>query len=147
MNLWNWGCILVALSMFSLLLVGATLQEDKKGEDGEALPTQEVADGKDGKKDEAKGDPAKGKQVFADNCQTCHYAESEEANIGPGLKGLFKKPPHKMADGTEHTEYGWLKKVEDSNFSPPGLLQPGMWDQVDRRRLDNGGDPVSLLQI
>lgn len=103
MNLWKRGCVLVALFVFSLILVGAALQQDKKEKDSETLPTQQETD--NGKKEEAKGDPAKGKQVFVDKCQTCHYSDSEEANIGPGLKDLFKKPPHKMADGTEHTEH------------------------------------------
>lgn len=38
-----------------------------------------------------KGDAAKGKEVF-DQCSVCHNADSTEAKIGPGLKGLFKKP-------------------------------------------------------
>jgi cytochrome c len=37
-----------------------------------------------------KGDAAKGKEVF-DQCSVCHNADSTEAKIGPGLKGLFKK--------------------------------------------------------
>ena len=36
----------------------------------------------------AKGDPAKGKEVF-EQCSACHNADSEEKKMGPGLKGLF----------------------------------------------------------
>jgi cytochrome c2 len=36
------------------------------------------------------GDAAKGKEVF-DQCSVCHNADSTEAKMGPGLKGLFKK--------------------------------------------------------
>jgi cytochrome c len=40
----------------------------------------------------AAADAAKGKTVFEDNCMICHDADSTEKKIGPGLKGLFKKP-------------------------------------------------------
>jgi mono/diheme cytochrome c family protein len=53
----------------------------------------------------AEGDAAKGKQVFQDNCAICHSAETDEMIVGPGLKGLFKWPPHKLSDGTEHKEH------------------------------------------
>ena len=56
-------------------------------------------------KTEVQGDPARGRAVFEANCQLCHYADSEETNIGPGLKGLFHWPPHKLSDGTEHKEH------------------------------------------
>ena len=56
-------------------------------------------------KEAASGDPAKGKQVFEANCQLCHNADSDEASVGPGLKGLIHWPPHKLSDGTEHKEH------------------------------------------
>jgi cytochrome c len=36
-------------------------------------------------------DAAKGKEAFENNCSICHNADSTEAKIGPGLKGLYKK--------------------------------------------------------
>jgi mono/diheme cytochrome c family protein len=50
-----------------------------------------------------KGDAAKGKEVF-DQCSVCHNADSAEVKMGPGLKGLYKKP--KLASG---------KPVNDAN--------------------------------
>lgn len=44
---------------------------------------------------QAKGDAAKGKEVF-DQCSVCHNADSAEVKMGPGLKGLFKR---KLTDG------------------------------------------------
>ena len=38
----------------------------------------------------AKGDAAKGKEVF-EQCAVCHNADSTEKKMGPGLKGLFKR--------------------------------------------------------
>lgn len=49
----------------------------------------------------AAGDAAKGKAVF-DQCAGCHNADSAEAKMGPGLKGLFKKD--KLANGKKPTE-------------------------------------------
>lgn len=34
---------------------------------------------------------AKGKELFAQKCSICHFADSSSRKIGPGLKGLFKR--------------------------------------------------------
>jgi cytochrome c len=49
-----------------------------------------------------KGDVAKGKTAFEDNCAVCHNADSDEKKTGPGLKGLFKKD--KMNNGKKPTD-------------------------------------------
>ncbi len=38
------------------------------------------------------GDAAKGKDLFSQNCDVCHNTDSTDVKVGPGLKGLFKKP-------------------------------------------------------
>jgi len=35
---------------------------------------------------------AYGRQVFVALCSNCHYADSAEGLMGPGLQGLFRKP-------------------------------------------------------
>jgi mono/diheme cytochrome c family protein len=37
-----------------------------------------------------KPDTARGKLVFDDNCADCHYRDSKEEKVGPGLEGLSK---------------------------------------------------------
>jgi cytochrome c len=54
---------------------------------------------------QTKGDAAKGKEAF-DQCTVCHNADSTEVKMGPGLKGLFKRP--KLASG---------KPVNDANVA------------------------------
>lgn len=49
----------------------------------------------------AKGDAAKGKELF-EQCGVCHNADSDEKKMGPGLKGLFKKA--KLANGKPANE-------------------------------------------
>jgi len=39
-----------------------------------------------------KGDAAKGKEIFDQQCGLCHDATTTEKKMGPGLKGLFKRP-------------------------------------------------------
>jgi cytochrome c6 len=35
-----------------------------------------------------RGDAARGKLVFDDNCAECHYRDSKDEKVGPGLEGL-----------------------------------------------------------
>jgi len=35
-----------------------------------------------------KGDAGRGKLVFDDNCAECHYRDSKDAKVGPGLEGI-----------------------------------------------------------
>ena len=65
-----------------------------------------------------KGDAAKGKEVF-DQCSVCHNADSTDAKIGPGLKGLFKKDKMSTAD-KKPTDANILQKInEGGNGMPP----------------------------
>ncbi len=68
------------------------------------------------------GDPAKGKEVFEANCAICHEVTDED-KVGPGLKGISKKGPHKLSDGTEHKDHSpdVLRKqiVEGGGSMPP----------------------------
>jgi len=34
---------------------------------------------------------AKGKEIFEKKCALCHFAESDQQKIGPGLKGISKR--------------------------------------------------------
>jgi cytochrome c2 len=37
------------------------------------------------------GSATKGKDVFAEKCSVCHFADSDAKKIGPGLKGIGKR--------------------------------------------------------
>jgi cytochrome c len=40
----------------------------------------------------AKGDATKGKAVFDQQCGVCHDATTTDKKMGPGFKGLYKRP-------------------------------------------------------
>ncbi len=48
---------------------------------------------------------AKGKAIYREQCEICHFSRSRAKKIGPGLKGLYKRG--KFADG---------KKVDDASL-------------------------------
>lgn len=57
---------------------------------------------------DGKGDAAKGKKVFEENgCERCHNVDTTVAKRppAPSLKGIFQRPPHQLADGTEHKQH------------------------------------------
>src|SRR5947199_6637174 len=65
-----------------------------------------------------KGDAAKGKDVF-DQCAVCHNADSTEKKMGPGLKGMFKKPKLDST-GKPVNDANVLAKInEGGNGMPP----------------------------
>ena len=109
MNVWKLSGFLAVIGIFSFVLKGAPPQ--------------------------AKGDTAHGKEVFAASCEICHNADSTEDKIGPGMKGISKKGPHKTADGTEHKTHddAFLRKqiMEGSSAMPPVGAQLSAKDMDD----------------
>jgi len=65
----------------------------------------------------AKGDAAKGKEVFT-QCAVCHNADSTEQKMGPGLKGLFKRD--KLTNGKKVTDATVREQIDaGGNGMPP----------------------------
>ena len=65
----------------------------------------------------AKGDAAKGKGVFDQNCAVCHNSDSTDVKMGPGLKGIFKKA--KLTSGTAVSEASIRAKVDAGGNGMP----------------------------
>jgi mono/diheme cytochrome c family protein len=78
------------------------------------------------------GDAAKGKEVF-DQCSVCHNADSTEAKMGPGLKGLFKKAKL-TSNGKPVSDAEVLNKINEG-----GNGMPSYKDQL------SDGDRANLL--
>jgi len=66
---------------------------------------------------QGKGDPAKGKDVFTQNCDVCHNSDSTETKMGPGLKGLFKKP--KLNNGKPVNDANVLGQINEGGNGMP----------------------------
>ena len=65
------------------------------------------------------GDPAKGNEIFDEQCASCHHAYTEERKKGPSLKFLFVKDKLESS-GKPPTDSGVLDKIEKGgNGMPP----------------------------
>ena len=66
----------------------------------------------------AKGkDAEEGKKLFADHCSICHYTDSTQTKVGPGLKGLFHRA--KLATGAKVTESNVRELIENGHGEMP----------------------------
>ncbi len=68
-----------------------------------------------------RGNAEKGKNVFAAKCAVCHATASSERKIGPGLKGLFKKP--RLVDGKPMNEANVRARIETGGKGMPPYRQ------------------------
>jgi cytochrome c len=76
----------------------------------------------------AQGEPSaitRGRAVYQQRCEICHFNASEAKKIGPGLKGIYKRG--KFADGRRVDDASmerWI--VEGGKDMPPskGVLNP-----------------------
>jgi cytochrome c len=62
-------------------------------------------------------DAAHGKAVFDQKCALCHNADSTDAKIGPGLKGLYARGT--MADGTKVTDESVTLRIVNGKAPMP----------------------------
>ncbi len=112
--------IVLALA-FSLVAASQKDEAKKKAPEKKAAQSKKEAPEKEKEKEKegAKaGDPAAGAAVFEDNCAQCHFADSTEKRIGPGLKGLFHR--EKLFDGRPVNE----ENVRDLIVNGGGKMIP-----------------------
>jgi mono/diheme cytochrome c family protein len=72
-----------------------------------------------------KGDAAKGKETFNQQCGLCHDATTTEKKMGPGLKGLFKRPKLSTADKPP-TDANVLNKIMTGGNGMPPFKDMGL---------------------
>lgn len=75
------------------------------------------------------GSAAKGKDIFAKKCSTCHYAETDAKKIGPGLKGLSKRGTFSVNHNkiTDESLKDWITNGD--------TLMPGFQDLLDEAQI------------
>jgi cytochrome c len=78
---------------------------------------------------DAAGDAAKGKQVFA-KCQACHSVEAGTNKLGPSLHGVVGRTSgtldgFKYSDAMKNANLTWDEATLDKYLSNPKGLVPG----------------------
>jgi mono/diheme cytochrome c family protein len=74
----------------------------------------------------------RGKTVFQQKCSVCHYDNSEQKKIGPGLKGLSKRGTFSV-NGNKITDDSLKAWIENGDqLMPPfkDVLEPGQIKDV-----------------
>ena len=71
------------------------------------------------------GAVARGKDVFEKKCSICHFADSDQKKIGPGLKGLSKRGTFTVNNNkvTDETLKAWIENGDS--------LMPGMKESLE----------------
>jgi cytochrome c len=75
---------------------------------------------------------ARGKTVFQQKCSVCHYDNSDQKKIGPGLKGLSKRGTFSV-NGNKITDDSLKTWIENGDqLMPPfkDALEPGQVKDV-----------------
>jgi len=68
----------------------------------------------------AAGSAVKGKEVFEQKCAMCHFADSDQKKIGPGLKGISKRGTFTV-NGNKVTTESLRTWIENGDSQMPGM--------------------------
>jgi cytochrome c2 len=76
------------------------------------------------------GDAKKGASFYDTNCLSCHYADSEDKKLGPGLKGLLKREKFPYSGRPATIENIKLQLIR------PALVMPSFGKLTDQEMAD-----------
>ena len=65
---------------------------------------------------------ARGKEVFEKKCSICHFADSDQKKIGPGLKGISKRGTFSV-NGNKVTTESLRSWIENGDSLMPGMKE------------------------
>jgi mono/diheme cytochrome c family protein len=71
---------------------------------------------------------ARGRIVYHDRCEICHFSDSDVQKIGPGLKGVYRRG--KFADGSKVNDASMEKWILNGSTNMPPfkpVLNPGQF--------------------
>ena len=68
------------------------------------------------------GSAARGKEVFQKKCSICHFADSDQKKIGPGLKGISKRGKFTV-NGNKVTTQSLTSWIENGDSLMPGMKE------------------------
>jgi len=78
------------------------------------------------------GSAVRGKEVFEKKCAMCHFADSDQKKIGPGLKGISKRGTFTV-NGKKVTTESLKTWIENGDSQMPGMkdsLEPAQIKDV-----------------
>lgn len=81
-----------------------------------AFPTRQAA--ARGQAKDSSADAVKGKQVYEQKCEICHYSTSTEKKIGPGLAGLLRR--ERFRNGMKADDENLRRVIEHGGKDMPG---------------------------
>jgi len=113
---------LLLLGIAILSVAGAMLAQDQPP----AAPSKKAAGSGAG------AAAARGKEVFDKKCSICHFADSDQKKIGPGLKGISKRGTFTV-NGNKVTTQSLTSWIENGDSLMPGMkdtLEPGQIKDV-----------------
>ena len=134
MTVWKQASYLGMIGLMALFVGSAWAQNETRASSG-----QNANEKKESAQTAAKGDAKKGQTLFEANCGICHDAATEEMKVGPGMKGWFKKPPHKFRD----REHAHSEDVLRDQIKNGGGQMPPMGSMVSDKEVD---DLVAYIQ-
>ena len=119
---------LVSMLVFALAvsLVAARPKDEAK----KKAPAKKEAHAKKEAPPKKGPDVAGGQDLFKSNCAVCHYADSTDKRIGPGLKGLYQR--EKMFDGRPIND----ENIRDLILNGGGKMIP-FKEKLDDKQLDD----------
>ncbi len=103
----------LALGIAILAVAGALLAQDPP-----AKTSTKKTSGRAG----SSGSVARGKDVFEKKCSMCHFADSDQKKIGPGLKGLSKRGTFTV-NGNKVTDATLKTWIENGDSLMPGMKE------------------------
>ena len=68
------------------------------------------------------GSAAKGKEVFEKKCAMCHFSDSDQKKIGPGLKGISKRGTFTV-NGSKVTTQSLITWIENGDSLMPPMKE------------------------
>ena len=114
---------LLLLGIAILAVAGAVLAQDQPaGTEPKKAPSHGAAS----------ASAARGKEVFDKKCSICHFADSDQKKIGPGLKGISKRGTFSV-NGNKITDDSLKTWIENGDqLMPPfkDVLEPAQIKDV-----------------
>ena len=76
----------------------------------------------------ASSDAIAGRQIYSQQCAACHFASSAAKKIGPGMKGIYRKP--KFADGRAVSDANMISWIRNGGKNMPPLASNLNADEI-----------------